>query len=256
MPDAFESASPSNSTYQNAANLNGSIDSNLQVNLPNLDITTSNPNEWFYVNVPAGTTGTMQVTMQSSGLSSLSPRLMVYNSNLTIRGQASSSSYGGTVTVTIPNVTTGQGFYIRTISNGGSGNTGNYGMGVDFGSVPLATFPPPNTTVAQQPSQGGGSESMSVAQIRSNPAWLSSIATQLTVDSTWARSFPTNPWIQGFAFAGFNGPLGSALSWFDPGALVASMTTPSQPQQTPASPPTPVLNLVSLIDSVLANWNV
>ena len=80
---------------------------------PDLSIHSTTLNEWFYVTVPASTTGTMVATMQSSNLSSLSPRITVFDTSLKSKGTASSTAYGDTVSVSIPGVQAGQGFYIR-----------------------------------------------------------------------------------------------------------------------------------------------
>ena len=46
--------------------------------MPDLDIAAAGQSEFFTVNAPAGTTGTMTVTVQSKGLSLLAPKITVY----------------------------------------------------------------------------------------------------------------------------------------------------------------------------------
>jgi hypothetical protein len=100
----------------------------------------------------------MTVTMQSSTLSSLSPRITVYNAAVQRLAQAyASNSFGATVSVTITGVTAGQGYYFRASAAPGAGAVGAYGLLVNFGATPQAAIAPPNTVVAQQPYQGGGS---------------------------------------------------------------------------------------------------
>ena len=112
--------------------------------------------EWFYVNVPTTTTGTMSVTVQSSNLSSLSPKLQVYNSSLSLDGAPlHSGSMGATITVSL-SVQPGQGYYFKVLAAGGPGAIGGYGLLVNFGSQSQPPIPPPNTVVAQQPDKGGG----------------------------------------------------------------------------------------------------
>ena len=78
-------------------NINSYMTSNAQIAIPNLDITTSGQAEWYYVNVPSSTTGTMTVTVQSSNLSSLAPSLQVYSSSLSLIGQTSApDTFGAT----------------------------------------------------------------------------------------------------------------------------------------------------------------
>ena len=154
--DAYNVNGARNITYMSAANITSKIGSNGQAAIPNLDITTGGDSEWFYVTVPQATTGTMNVTVQSTNLSSLSPKLMVYTSSLGLVGQASAvNSMGATVSVST-SVSASQGYYIKVLAAGGYGAIGGYGLLLNFGSQTQAPIPPPNTVVAQQPDQSGG----------------------------------------------------------------------------------------------------
>src|SRR5262249_49348484 len=99
---------------------------------------------------------TMVVKMQTNDLSSLSPRLALYNSALASLGQAIAvNQYGATVTMTITGVSPGQVYYIRaSAAQVGAGSNGAFGLLLNFGSNPRAPTPPPNTAVASQPDQG------------------------------------------------------------------------------------------------------
>ncbi len=157
--DAYD-AIASNDTFQTPTVITSQIDGNAQIRIPSLDIGALD-HDWYYVVAPAGSTGTMTVTAQSTDLSLLSPRVYVHASSLALLGQASSTGYGGTVTVTVNGVSPGQGFYFRVnAASGASASTGNYGLLVNFGSQAIAPIAPPNTTVAGQPDQGGGSSGM------------------------------------------------------------------------------------------------
>jgi Matrixin len=156
--DQFNNGGTHNSSPFAAANINSYIASTAQIAIPNLDITTSGQSEWFYVNVPSNTTGTMSVTVQSSNLSSLAPSLQVYTSSLGSVGQVSApNTFGATITVST-GASSGQGYYIRVNAAGGPGPIGNYGLLVNFGSQTQSPIPPPNTVVAPQPDQGGGTQ--------------------------------------------------------------------------------------------------
>jgi hypothetical protein len=174
QPDAFNSDGQSNGSYQKAANVSSQIDTNGQIALPNLSITASGQTEWFYVTVPASSTGTMTAMMQSSGLSSLSPRMTVYTASLRTVGAASSTAFGDTLNVSISGVQPGQGYYFRLSATVGGTAIGDYALGVNFGSQPLNPFPPPDTTVPEQPDQGGGSMSE-----RTGRGWMSREAFEL-----------------------------------------------------------------------------
>src|SRR5262249_18366603 len=122
-----------------------------------LDLTTTSDTDWYVVTVPSTTTGTMTVKVQSSNLSSLAPQLLVYNSSMSLLGQASApNTFGATITVTIANVQAGQKYYYKVLAAGGPGPIGGYGLLVNFGSQSQPPIPPPNTVVGQQPDLGGG----------------------------------------------------------------------------------------------------
>ena len=128
----------------------------IQIAIPNLDITTGGQAEWFFVNVPSTTTGTMKVTVQSSNLSSLAPSLQVYNSSVSLLGQTSApNTFGATISLSF-SVSSGQGYYIKATDAGGPAPIGGYGLLVNFGSSAQSPIPPPNTVVPQQPDGGGG----------------------------------------------------------------------------------------------------
>jgi hypothetical protein len=153
--DQFNTGNQHNNTYTTATNINSYI-SNAQIAIPGLDITTSSDTEWFYVNVPKTSTGTMSVSVQSSSLSSLSPKLQVYSSSLALVGQASAvGSMGATVTVSA-NVQPGQGYYFKVLTAGGPGPIGGYGLLVNFASGAQSAVAPPNTAVASEPNEAGG----------------------------------------------------------------------------------------------------
>ena len=157
--DQFNTGGQRDITYMTATNINSFVN-NAQIAIPGLDITTAGDTEWFYVNVPSTTTGTMSVTVQSSNLSSLSPKIQVYNSSLGLVGQASTvGAMGATVSVSTT-VQAGQGYYFKVLAAGGPGPVGGYGLLVNFGSGQQSPISPPNTVVAQQPDQGGGTANL------------------------------------------------------------------------------------------------
>ena len=144
----------SNTSHNCALNITPDINGNGQIALANLDICTNVDTNWYQLTVPASTTGNMVVTMQSSGLSSLIPKVTVYNGNLQGAVVATGSNYGDTVSVTISSVCPGQTWYIKAMAAAsGAGDIGSYGLLVNFGSSPQAAIAPPSTVVAAQPSQ-------------------------------------------------------------------------------------------------------
>ena len=99
----------------------------------------------------------MAVTAQAGNLSLLSPSLFVYSTSLSLLGQASTTKYGDTITVSVSGVQPGQSYYVRTGGTAGGNMVGGYGLELNFGSQYQPPIPPPNTVVLQQPDQGGGS---------------------------------------------------------------------------------------------------
>ena len=162
--DQFNNAGHHNSSAFTALNINSYLTSSAQIAIPGLDITTPGQAEWFFVNAPSTTTGTMTVTAQSSNLSSLAPLLQVYSSSLGLIGQTSApSTFGATISLSTT-AASGQGFYVKVTDAGGPGPIGGYGLLLNFGSQTQSAIQPPNTLVPGQPDQGtGGSTNSAVA---------------------------------------------------------------------------------------------
>lgn len=153
--DAFDGGA-NNNVFTRATSITPYIDSNLHIRLSTLDITTSGDIDWYHVVAPTGTNGTLTVTMQSSQLSLLSPRVTVYNAAMRGLGQSDSNAFGATVSFTVNGVQPGQGFYIRAMPSGLGANTGNYGLLLNFGSTPIEPIAPPDTVVPEAEDMGGG----------------------------------------------------------------------------------------------------
>lgn len=162
-PDAYNSGGASNGTFGTASNLNSLINTTSQTALvTGLDLNTLSQAEYFTFNVPSGTTGTLTLNVQSSGLSLLSPNVTVYASNeTTVLGSASGlNQYGTTLTVSVPGVTSGEQLYVKVQGADSTVfSTGDYAMTLNFGSGPSPTVPLPQTTTPNgNPITGGGGE--------------------------------------------------------------------------------------------------
>ena len=104
------------------------------------------------VGAPSGSGSTLTVTAQSSGLSLLAPKMTVYAADgLTVLGTANGAGqYGTTLSVTVPNVSAGQVFYVQVqgADNTAMG-TGRYALGMSFNGAavlpqeasPIIAFP-------------------------------------------------------------------------------------------------------------------
>ena len=156
--DQFNSNGNSNGTYTQPTNINSYIDANGQIAIPSLDITTSGPRpNGSTSRCRRSTTGTMVATVQSSNLSSLSPKVTCYTHSL------GSGRHGGfhqfrryghrvgprcsgrpeLLRPGLPVIPAGRSF-------------GGFGLRSQFRQPVPAADPPPNTVVLQQPDQGGG----------------------------------------------------------------------------------------------------
>ena len=164
--------SAGNTTYTNATpiTLNGSY----QATVTDVQIASATDQNWYSVVVPSGTSGTLTVTMQSSNLSSLDPRLTLYSDvNGTVKGlaQASSTSYGATVTVVLNGVSAGQTYLIRATANAsGAGSAGAYGLTVNAGTGTMPAISPPNTTVSGTPKTSNSAPEVSDGYHADSPA--------------------------------------------------------------------------------------
>ncbi len=162
-PDAYNSGGASNGSFTTAANLNSLINPTaLTALVPNLDLNTVSQAEYYTFTAPSGTTGTLNLNVQSSGLSMLSPNVTVYASNeTTVLGSASGlNQYGTTLSVSIPGVYSGEQFYVKVQGADTTAfSTGNYAMTLNFGNNASPTVPLPNTTVPNgNPITGAGGE--------------------------------------------------------------------------------------------------
>jgi hypothetical protein len=159
-PDAYNSGGASDGTFATAANLNSQINQCSETALiQNLDLNTAGQSEYFTVNAPSRTASTLTLNVQSCGLSLLSPKVTVYASDeQTVLGSASGlNQYGTTLIVTIPNVYSGEQFYIKVQGADSTAfSTGDYAMTLNFGTGGSPTVPLPNTATPNSNSLSGG----------------------------------------------------------------------------------------------------
>ena len=114
--------------------------------------------DWYSLIAPSNTNGTLTVSMQTSNLSSASPRVIIFAANGTtgLVQATAPNVYGTTVTVST-SVVAGTKYYIKALPASVIGAFGNYGLLVSFTSTTPAAIVPPSTVVAQQADQRGGS---------------------------------------------------------------------------------------------------
>jgi hypothetical protein len=196
---AYPSNPAGNRSFSSAMNLNGLLTSQLQVALSaNQWLDGAADNFYYLMGVPAGGTGSMTVSFQSAALSSVSPKLVIYNSSQqSIASVSLPNTYGAVAQYTVTNVTPGSYYYFKLSAASGAGSVGTYGLLVNFGPYSQNWVQPPNTVVPSQPDKGGGSEAIQPGGVTAtgnpfldqlfNPivnAWPGSVNQLLKVPST------------------------------------------------------------------------
>jgi hypothetical protein len=143
--DAYNDGLIHNSTFLTAAPF--TVDSgSLTAQLTNLDITKVGQIEYFKFVAPAGSS-TLNLSIQSAGLSLLEPRVWVYNGAQTqLAFKSGVGNYGDALNVTVNNVVGGKTYYIKV--NGAETTalgTGEYALSLSLGANPLPSVALPNT---------------------------------------------------------------------------------------------------------------
>jgi hypothetical protein len=280
--DQFNTGGHRNNGSYQATNINSYI-SNNQISIPSLDNTTIGDSEWYSVTVPSTTTGTMNVTVQSSNLSSFAPQIQLYTSSLSLVGRTSApNTFGATLSYST-SVTAGQSYFIKVLAAGNAGSIGGYGLLVNFGSQTQSPIPPPNTVVPSAPDQGGGMGLMSQgsqSQIGNLFGWIdgltginvgqqggpwsgSNTSTQINVGQQggpWSGS-NTSTQIVSANLASVDGivSIGVVPGAADdtPNSLIVSMSAVSTPTPSIAVA-VPVITgspVVQALDEALSNWD-
>jgi hypothetical protein len=158
-PDVYD-GSTGNGSFATADSINSMINaSTLTALVTGGDVTTAGDKDYYVLNVPSGTNGTMKVTIQSKGLSLLRPQVYLYNSVGAQIGSATGSAYGDTITTSYSGVTAGSLYYLVAGSPLSTANgTGAYALSLSFGNNATPTAPSPNTQKlnGNPLSSGGG----------------------------------------------------------------------------------------------------
>jgi predicted Zn-dependent protease len=158
VPDAYDAAS-SNNTLATASDINSLIDPTaLTAVVSDLNITSSSGVDYYKFTAPPGGSGSLALTVQSTGLSLLAPSVRVYNSVPKLIASTSGNGFLGSTLNLSVNVTAGQTYYIRVAgANSGAFGLGAYGMILNLGTGDSPTLPLPNTQTANgDPLSGGG----------------------------------------------------------------------------------------------------
>jgi hypothetical protein len=152
-------ADGSNNTYATATDITAQIDPTaLTAVLTGLEISASSDKDYFKFTAPAGGSGSLALTVQSSGLSLLAPSIKVTDANLhQLATAAGGGDLGSTLSVNV-SVNAGQTYYVRVMgANSSVFGTGAYGISLNLGTGSSPTIPLPDTQTANgTPLSGGG----------------------------------------------------------------------------------------------------
>jgi Matrixin len=170
LPDAYAG----NTSFAAAASLNTQINPlSLTAVANNLSINSTTQAEYFTFTAPWGSSNTLTVTAQSTGLSMFTPSLTVYAANQsTVLGSATSAVkyHGVTASTSISGITAGQQFYVKVSGVDSSAfSTGAFALTLNFGTGPAPAVTLPNTlTLNGTVLIGGGGLALTVGQSDNN----------------------------------------------------------------------------------------
>jgi hypothetical protein len=128
----------------------------------NADITTTMDCDYYVFTAPLGSASTATISVQSAGLSQLSPKIYVYNALHTqIAFKSGVGQYGTTLTVT-PSITALGTYYVKVAGADLTAfSTGAYALTINTGSGSSPPVTPPNTQVADgNPEVSGGGQAL------------------------------------------------------------------------------------------------
>jgi hypothetical protein len=158
-PDSYDT-SAANGSFSTASDLSSLINTSSQTALvPNLNIATTSQVEYLKFTAPEDSSSTLKVSIQSSGLSLLAPKVWVYDGSQTQLATASGlNQYGTTLNVTVNGISEGKTYYIKVAGADTSAfGTGAYALTLNVGTGPSPTVPLPNTTTPNgNPLHSGG----------------------------------------------------------------------------------------------------
>jgi len=159
----LDSYNGANSTLSTVASINSQINTSTMTALvPNLDITNAGQSEYFSFTAPSGTGSTLELDVQSAGLSLLAPKVTAYTASglITLDSVSGLGQYGTTLTVSVPSVTAGEQFEVLVQgADTTQMGTGNYALGLNFqGAAPPVEASPIVAVANGNPQHCGSGE--------------------------------------------------------------------------------------------------
>lgn len=157
--DTYEGES-GNGSFVTASDISGQFSSsNLAGVIGNLDLTSATGLDYYKLTAPTGASSTLQISVQSTGLSLAMPKLTIYASDMTTElGSVMGTTNGTTLNLSVTGVSAGETFYIKVKVAGDSpSGIGAYALVVNMGTGANPTVTLPNTMLADgTPLHAGG----------------------------------------------------------------------------------------------------
>lgn len=161
--DSFD-ATASNGTFATASDITGSIDTGTKTALLNsLDLTSNSDVDYYKFTLPTGSESTLNIKVQSEGLSLMTPKVTVYDSSENVVATADGAgNYGATLELTVDNVSEAETYYVRVEgSTSDAFGIGSYGLAINVGTGETPEITPPDTQEENGwPISSGGGEAL------------------------------------------------------------------------------------------------
>jgi len=128
------------------------------------DLQDTTDKDFYKFTIPAGSSGTLKISLKTAGLSLMSPSIKLYNSANTLLGSASSQDRGATITL---NHSVVNGNVYKLVVDGYDSSvfgTGAYAFTLNTGTGANPAIPLPNTQVLNgDPLNFGGGDAMTIS---------------------------------------------------------------------------------------------
>jgi hypothetical protein len=153
-----------NDTVATATDLSASIDpGTLTALVTSVDVTSTADVDYYTFVAPSSSASSLTVTVQSAGLSLLTPSVTLYaGDGSTVLASAADAGHlgGNTLTLNYSGTIANQAFYVKvTGADSTAFSTGAYGLTLNMGTGPAPTVPLPSTQTANgSPLHSGGGQ--------------------------------------------------------------------------------------------------
>jgi hypothetical protein len=162
--DVYDAAA-SNGSFATASDITSHLGADHKALITGLDINSISPQDvdYYKITAPAGTSGTLEVKLQSLGQSLLAPGMALFRGDQSlINWTSGAGQWGTTITLSVTGVSAGEVFYIKCngtdlTSINKPFSTGAYALAINFGTGATPAAPTtPTATPKTYPLVNGG----------------------------------------------------------------------------------------------------